>query len=361
MRETDRTMLTYLEFSDGTGKGHKFYEARTEGSTLTLRYGRIGTEGQTQVKSFPTPEAALAEADRKLTEKRSKGYVEATLGERGKQAVPVPALRLPKALAAHRDALETSVRPYVSLTGHAGKAQPWTSKLGGTPYRPLGSAWPHAQDGTPLAFLAQINFAEMSLLGDFPGQGIVQFFIRGNDFYGANLDAVHYDMAALASTINFQVIYHPAVVEDETQLDLKVPAVPAEDFGLPHDPATTYVLRGTLKSGPVTTDDRAFEAVTGHRAWELLGADEAGEDEVEHAFERYAKLAGTGHKLGGYPNFTQNDPRALEDPHVLLFQLDSDDDLNMMWGDVGIANFFISPQDLAQRDFSRVAYHWDCG
>jgi uncharacterized protein YwqG len=43
---------------------------------------------------------------------------------------------------------------------------------------------------------------------------------------------------------------------------------------------------------------------------------------------------------------------------VLLLQLDSDEE--MMWGDSGIANFFIDPDDLRRGDFSRVAYHWDC-
>lgn len=45
---------------------------------------------------------------------------------------------------------------------------------------------------------------------------------------------------------------------------------------------------------------------------------------------------------------------------MLLFQLDSDDDLDVIWGDMGIANFFIPPDDLARAEFSRVVYHWDC-
>ena len=68
-----------------------------------------------------------------------------------------------------------------------------------------------------------------------------------------------------------------------------------------------------------------------------------------------------------YPYFTQEDPRInageLAGLDVLLFQLDSDmqdrKDL-VLWGDCGVANFFISREALRRRDFSRVCYNWDC-
>ena len=71
---------------------------------------------------------------------------------------------------------------------------------------------------------------------------------------------------------------------------------------------------------------------------------------------------GDGHKIGGTPYFTQSEIRDNQDGlinYILLFQMDSDDD-KIMWGDCGIANFFIHPKDLKKRDFSKVAYNWDC-
>ena len=64
----------------------------------------------------------------------------------------------------------------------------------------------------------------------------------------------------------------------------------------------------------------------------------------------------------GYPNFTQDDPRGYNEinEHILLLQIDSDDDNDIMWGDCGIANFFIHPDDLAKQDFSQLVYNWDC-
>ena len=44
---------------------------------------------------------------------------------------------------------------------------------------------------------------------------------------------------------------------------------------------------------------------------------------------------------------------------LLLFQLDSDEGMDLMWGDMGVGHFFIREADLAARDFSRVLYDWD--
>lgn len=78
---------TYLELSESDGGSHKFYEAVVSDKKLTIRYGRIGDKGQTQEKAFPTHDKALAEATKKLAEKRKKGYAEAVMGVRKKRSV----------------------------------------------------------------------------------------------------------------------------------------------------------------------------------------------------------------------------------------------------------------------------------
>ena len=71
-------------------------------------------------------------------------------------------------------------------------------------------------------------------------------------------------------------------------------------------------------------------------------------------------------KLGGYPNFAQIDPRMndfkIED-NVLLFQIVSEikNDCDIMFGDMGVANFFINPKDLKELNFDNVYYHVSCG
>ena len=55
------------------GSSAKFWEAGTEDSVLIVRFGRIGTQGQSKTKLFPSAQAAQAERDRLVREKTGKG------------------------------------------------------------------------------------------------------------------------------------------------------------------------------------------------------------------------------------------------------------------------------------------------
>ncbi|HVY45734.1 MAG TPA: WGR domain-containing protein, partial [Minicystis sp.] len=68
-------MATRLECTEGGSS--KFWEGAVEGKTLTARWGKIGTDGQTKSKDFASPAAAEAELEKLVREKRGKGYVEA--------------------------------------------------------------------------------------------------------------------------------------------------------------------------------------------------------------------------------------------------------------------------------------------
>ncbi|MEV4556591.1 WGR domain-containing protein [Kitasatospora sp. NPDC049285] len=79
--------VTYLELSEDQGSAHKFYEVRLAGAELTIRYGRIGDEGQAKTTSYPSAEKAAAAAAKKVGEKVRKGYAPAVLGVRQRRAV----------------------------------------------------------------------------------------------------------------------------------------------------------------------------------------------------------------------------------------------------------------------------------
>jgi DNA ligase-1 len=55
----------------------KFWEISRSGGDVTVRFGRIGTNGQTQTKSFADEASAVKHADKLIAEKTAKGYVEA--------------------------------------------------------------------------------------------------------------------------------------------------------------------------------------------------------------------------------------------------------------------------------------------
>ena len=68
----------HLVFEEGTSS--KFWRARTEGKTLYVNYGKIGSNGQTQVKDFGDAATTKAEYDKLVRDKRKKGYAEAGEG-----------------------------------------------------------------------------------------------------------------------------------------------------------------------------------------------------------------------------------------------------------------------------------------
>ena len=63
-----------FEFSEGSS--HKFWEIQTRGVEVTVRFGRIGAEGQVQVKSFTNAEEAAQHVEKMVREKSGKGYRE---------------------------------------------------------------------------------------------------------------------------------------------------------------------------------------------------------------------------------------------------------------------------------------------
>jgi len=57
------------------GSSDKFWEAATDGNKLVVRWGRTGSKGQIQLKTFPDGEAARAEMEKLMLEKQGSGYV----------------------------------------------------------------------------------------------------------------------------------------------------------------------------------------------------------------------------------------------------------------------------------------------
>jgi uncharacterized protein (TIGR02996 family) len=66
-----------FEFQDA--KSHKFWEIDVAGDAFTVRYGKFGTDGQVQTKTFASEDKAAAEAEKVIKSKTKKGYVEVAL------------------------------------------------------------------------------------------------------------------------------------------------------------------------------------------------------------------------------------------------------------------------------------------
>ncbi len=68
------TSTRTFEFKDD--KSSKFWEITQTGSTVTVRYGKTGNNGQTQEKVFDDASAASRHVSKLITEKTDKGYLE---------------------------------------------------------------------------------------------------------------------------------------------------------------------------------------------------------------------------------------------------------------------------------------------
>lgn len=260
---------------------------------------------------------------------------------------------LPAILKPYQASIAASIKPFIRIQTVPGQSLTlWQSKFGGLPYLPKAFAYPSDADGNFLRLLAQFNFAELPAGTDFPHQGILQFFIAADDdLYGLDFDD-QFDQN------QFRVVYFEQVSTDDSELVTDFSFLAHDDSGL--TPITgEYALHFELAEAPVSIGDANFAALIGREAY-----DEA--EDADAFYEAYdEQFSGAGHKLGGYPFFTQEDPREYQTelrPYVLLFQMDTDNSegVDIMWGDSGVANFFIQPDDLKNKNFSRVMYNWDC-
>jgi len=214
------------------------------------------------------------------------------------------------------------------------------SKFLGTPFFPRSLEYPRNRLGKPLIMWAQLNFEEIPHLENFPQKGILQFFlspffrddIREGDlriFYHENLDQ---------ETVTDFSFLNPEFYEDcpiyvEHSLSFKKET----EYGSTED------IRFTPKFDGKTFYEFAESLPEGQR------------EELTKSF--YI----CGHKLGGYAYFTQTDPREYSREirhYLLLLQIDTDD--KIMFGDAGVCNFFISEEDLKNKNFANVHFNWDC-
>ncbi|MEA5468774.1 YwqG family protein [Spirulina sp. 06S082] len=259
---------------------------------------------------------------------------------------------LPDLLEPLREKIEATLQPYIAIEPEFVSETTWTqSKFGGLPYLPKAVEYPKTPEGDYLFLLAQINFAEVPTLENLPNQGILQFYIASDDLYGMNFENMN-------RQAGFRVLYFPDVSDRSDDLVTDFSFLPEPD-DLPMEKGITARLQFTSKIAPISVGDYQFPVIFKPEFAE-------GEEESYWEFlEEYEEFFEPGsHQLGGYPYFTQSDPREnidTEEAYRLLLQIDSTDDDKIMWGDVGIGNFFIKTSALKKLDFTDVLYNWDCG
>ena len=76
-------MVKTRRFEFVGGGSYKFWQATVIGSSVSISYGHIGTEGQSQVKGFHNQDEAQKFADKQIKAKLAKGYLELCSSDEG--------------------------------------------------------------------------------------------------------------------------------------------------------------------------------------------------------------------------------------------------------------------------------------
>lgn len=223
------------------------------------------------------------------------------------------------------------------------------STVGGLPYIPADSGFLEQAVRGNLYLLAQINLSELpdnTLLKH--RRGILQFWIDKESFGTDAAKVIFYpDIGECLSAEEVLRQYRPEIEDISGSWVLS--------FRLGHEMINTSTYRfeewfddiWRQKYGEVYRQSDRRLIADCQSAWfaERNEAEDCG-----------------GHKIGGYPDYIQEDT-APADKDVLLLQI-GEDRKDGQWavciGDCGAAYFHIAAEDLAQSDFSRIFYDVQC-
>ena len=255
-----------------------------------------------------------------------------------------------------------------------------SSKFGGVPYLPEGVDAPTNAHGDPLGMIAQINCAELPDNDIYPKTGILQFWLDPtDDLYGANYDNP-------IAQDNNRVMYYPEIGAPNSgvglaQVDREEGEFPGYWPISPLDMELALSFEAIEQGEAVLSEDffnvfvhqwnSLYPDQTIKSLWDL---DDLSDELVTDFFDDFAEF----HKIGGKPIFVQGDPRDVKDNLknytanllTMVSEVFRDPQAGLrshphlaeiLWGDLGTANWLITPEQLAARDFSQMLFEWSCG
>lgn len=241
------------------------------------------------------------------------------------------------------------------------------SRLGGLPDLPPGLAWPRQED-IPLSFLAQFDMADLApftAARQLPPIGILYFFYDAED-QPWGFDPAHEGGWRVLYCADPRTITGRAEAPDGLDTRFEARAVRlSEDSTLPdvwnEEMASLKLsqaeLDAYLELEETVQPDLTEALPTIHR---LLGHP----DQIQSDMREDIQLASRGVYAGD--SSQRGDPRVPAllkgvNDWMMLFQIDSDEELGTEWGDAGRVYFWIRRQDLARADFSRAWAVLQCG
>lgn len=239
------------------------------------------------------------------------------------------------------------------------------SKFGGLPYISTDADTPKDSNDNQLALLAQINCSDLPENDLYPKEGLLQFWIsRNNEFgLGNKKDYCVKYIKNIEDNITKKSILNKYKLLDEEN---------SEEYSPFSKKNTSFALKFEKGISTITSTDFLFEDIalkTIHELFPDENIEDLYDDLERDVFDTLFKaFSGVDHAISAYPTFTQWDPRNPEEKDaygITLLQVESywNNDSNssgIMWGDSGVANFFINKEKLEHLNFEDVLFNWDC-
>ncbi|MEZ5993549.1 MAG: YwqG family protein [Planctomycetota bacterium] len=232
------------------------------------------------------------------------------------------------------------------------------TQFGGNPDLPVGVEWPSLSaelGGKPLSFIAQLDLAEIAAVAPslpVPKTGHLSFFYDADGWLGnASADdtstwrVLHLPQGANLRRIKDEVErengLHPCLVEISPSWSIpSVWSIVPPDLELPDEEKDNYFALAAELSAP---------------AGQLLGYANEIQGPIE---EDAASMSGDIRRTGKQGLKSVREAQAKR--WRLLFQLDSDDELDVMWGDAGMIYYAIRREDLAAAKFDETMLTFQC-
>lgn len=217
-------------------------------------------------------------------------------------------------------------------------------KIGGRPYLPVGEKYPISKSGTPMGLLLQVNLKNIDLKG-YPKEGILEIFMDSE--FGWPLE---YKIKVFKEGLEYQTTF-PTI--DYSNFPVEKTFAITCNKDICHMPLSDYRFSDTF-----------CEIVSEVCGVELESAFDCDDVFDFDWYELYANNT-KNHSItiGGYADFTQEDPRdgEIEDADECLFKLDSARDCgNFYVGDSGIIFVLISMENIVNGHLDKAVVDWDC-
>jgi uncharacterized protein YwqG len=230
---------------------------------------------------------------------------------------------------------------------------PSLSHFGGSPQLPNGTGWPE-KGGRSLDFLARLSLSEIQRAHSvpwLPQSGALLFFydIRKhpwgfdpNDRGG--FAALHVpDLPEPVVAANHASKYDGAATFNRNVSFRHIDVVPSEG-----DPVRDLKLNDAEYEKLSQIDEAAFDAKPKHQVAGIPSPVQGNDMDLE------CQLASNGVYCGNAKGYESARATELESGRTnwrLLFQMDSDDDLDVMWGDAGMLYYWIEEQEAQKGNF----------